>query len=182
MPPTPIPDPEPYRDFFALYGLQPRFQIDLQQLEQAWRALQHTYHPDRCAAGPASTAADVLGRSALINEGYRVLRQDATRARHVLELQGLDVEKTPPLPVTFLLRQMTWHESVERAAKQGNVSQLNALREEVLLTMGSLSATLATLLDQQQDYLQAAARLQEFGFYQRLQETIDNALEVLEDS
>ncbi len=170
----------PSTNYFDLYGLQPRFQIDLQLLEQAWRTLQRKYHPDRCAASGWNDPAEVLGRSALINEGYRVLRQDVSRARHVLELQGVDMEKPAPLPVTFLQRQMTWHESVERAAKDGGASQLKTIQAELLHTIRALSSTLATLLDQEQDYPQAATRLQEFGFYLRLQETIDTALETLE--
>ena len=174
--------PAPSTNYFELYGLQPRFQIDLQHLEHSRRTLQSKYHPDRCVTDRSLDPAEVLGRSALLNEGYRILRQDASRARHVLELQGLDMEKPVQLPVPFLLRQMAWHESVEQAMQQGGLSQLQALLEEVLQTMHSLSSALATLLDQQQDYHQAALRLQEFGFYLRLQETIDHALEALEDS
>lgn len=172
----------PDTNYFALFGLQPRFQIDLQQLEHSWRTLQGQYHPDRCTANPSLKPSEVLERSALINEGYRILRQDSSRARHVLELRGVDLEQPLPLPKAFLLRQMAWHESVEQAVHQGERSELNTLREEVQHTLHSLSLALATLLDQQQDNLQAAYRVQEYGFYQRLEEDIENALETLEAS
>lgn len=172
----------PNTNYFELYGLVPRFEIDLVELEHSWRTLQSEFHPDRFSAENSPAQMEALKQSSLINEGYRVLRQDASRGRHLLALLGVNPDTSGQPPLEFLMGQMAWHESVEQAISSASLSQLEALLGELKQTMNSLTTTLVRLLDQQKNYSQAAVRLQEFGFYLRLQETIENALEVLDYS
>ena len=76
---------------FELFGLPPAFGLDGAALEKAYREIQSRVHPDRFAqAGDAERRAS-LQLTTRVNEAYRVLKDPVQRAKHLLELQGVDV-------------------------------------------------------------------------------------------
>src|SRR5438046_1781371 len=79
--PRPIPLPQQERremidfsqNYFALFGLLPRYRFDPEKLDAAYRALQRAVHPDRYAAGDDAERRLALQSSARVNEAYRAL-------------------------------------------------------------------------------------------------------------
>src|SRR5512140_1977887 len=105
-------------DHFGLFGLEPAFALDAEALERAYRDIQSQVHPDRFAhAGDAERRAS-LQWTTRVNEAYRTLRNPVQRAKHLLELQGVDVafETNTQMPTDFLLRQLDLREELERAS------------------------------------------------------------------
>ena len=85
--------------YFHLFGLIPSYEIDLEALDAAYERLSLEHHPDFFAnAGPEEKARSER-MSAELNEGYRVLRSEAERSTHLLELlraeQELDSNQLP---------------------------------------------------------------------------------------
>src|SRR3954468_999761 len=121
------------RSHFELFGLPPAFRLDPQALEQSYRDLQGLVHPDRFAqAGDAERRAS-LEWTTRVNEAYRTLRNPVQRAKHLLELHGVDVafETNTQMPTDFLLRQLDLREELDRAKSKKDASLLDELRSRL---------------------------------------------------
>ncbi|KGK84694.1 co-chaperone HscB [Stutzerimonas degradans] len=104
---------------YALFDLQPEFDLDLNDLSERYRNLARQVHPDRYADAGESEQRQALERSANLNEAYQTLKSPARRARYLLSLQGYDLplEATVQDP-TFLMQQMHWREELEALHEQ----------------------------------------------------------------
>lgn len=104
---------------YALFDLQPEFDLDLNDLSERYRNLARQVHPDRFADAGESEQRQALERSANLNEAYQTLKSPARRARYLLSLQGHDLplEATVQDP-TFLMQQMRWREELEALHEQ----------------------------------------------------------------
>ena len=99
---------------FALFELQPSFNLDLDQLATRYRELARGVHPDRFADASEREQRLALEQSASLNEAYQTLKSPPKRARYLLALNGGEL----PLEVTvhdpeFLLQQMELREELE---------------------------------------------------------------------
>ena len=93
---------------FELFGLPARFEVNGEALERSYREIQSRVHPDRFAhAGDAERRAS-LQWTTRVNEAYRTLKDPVQRAKHLLELHGVDVafETNTAMPPEFLMQQM----------------------------------------------------------------------------
>ncbi|TBU96903.1 co-chaperone HscB [Stutzerimonas kirkiae] len=99
---------------YAMFGLQPEFDIDLEYLASRYRELVRQVHPDRFADASEAEQRQALEQAANLNEAYQVLRSPSARARYLLALNGseLPLEATVQDP-EFLLQQMQWREELE---------------------------------------------------------------------
>jgi molecular chaperone HscB len=77
-------------DFFSFLGLPRKLRIEMNDLEQRYRALSRQFHPDYFYnATPAERRAS-LERSSYLNDAYRTLKAQATRVEYLLKLEGLE--------------------------------------------------------------------------------------------
>lgn len=170
------------QNHFELFGLEPGFALDRVALERAYREIQGRIHPDRFAhAGDAERRASMQWTTR-VNEAYRVLQNPLERARHLLELNGVDValETNTAMPVEFLQRQMALRESLEAAAEARNTAALDALRAELGAARERVVAKLAAAIDGEKDYRAAAGWVRELKFFERLDAEIESAYESIE--
>jgi len=90
-------------------------------------------HPDRFAhAGDAERRAS-LQWTTRVNEAFHVLKNPVARAKHLLELHGVDVafETNTAMPAEFLMQQMELREALEAAAEQKSSESLDRLRSDL---------------------------------------------------
>src|SRR5262245_12068621 len=89
--------------YFELFGLAPAYALDLQALESAYRDIQSRVHPDRFAHAGAAERRASMQMTTQVNEAYRALRDPVQRAKHLLELKGVDVafETDTAMPQDF---------------------------------------------------------------------------------
>jgi molecular chaperone HscB len=80
--------PHNYYDFFEIPH---RLSLDLKDLEQRFYALSRKWHPDRFARASAQERENAMDASALLNDGYRTLRDPIKRAGYLLKEQGFDI-------------------------------------------------------------------------------------------
>ncbi len=71
-------------DPFDTLGLPPRFDLALTEIEQRYRDLQKTLHPDKYAQASASERRASLSHAVTVNEAYRALKDDLKRAEALL--------------------------------------------------------------------------------------------------
>lgn len=167
------------QNYFELFGLSPRFTIDLGTLEQSFRRLQSELHPDRHASGTESERRMALQLSTTLNDGYRALRHPASRAQCLIGLAGKEDANAAVSPA-FLIGQMEWREAIEEARAAGISDALEALSRRLRHRMSMHEKDLAAALDERGDFEAAAQRVNEFRFYEKLRVEIDDALDQLD--
>jgi molecular chaperone HscB len=167
---------------FELFGLAPAFGLDKEVLEKAYRAIQSQVHPDRFAhAGDAERRAS-LQWTTRVNEAYRTLKSPVQRAKHILDLHGVDVgfETDTQMPTDFLLRQLELREELEVAVQKKDAAMLDALRRTISGEKLLLENEIGNALDSKKDYRGAAGPVRKLMFLDRLNEEIDSAYEEIE--
>ena len=161
---------------FELFGLPPAFALDSEALERSYREIQSRVHPDRFAhAGDAERRAS-LQWTTRVNEAFQVLKNPVTRAKHLLELQGVDVafETNTAMPQDFLMQQMELREALDEAK---DAARLDSLRSRLREERSSLEQAIAEAIDAKKDYRGAADLVRKLQFLQRLDDEIDAAYE-----
>jgi molecular chaperone HscB len=164
---------------FDLFGLPPAFSIEGEALERSYRDIQSKVHPDRFAhAGDAERRAS-LQWTTRVNEAYRTLKDPVQRAKHLLELHGVDVafETNTAMPPDFLVQQMELRESLEEA-KTPNA--LDEMRKTLRQEKAALEKQIGNAIDSKKDYAGAAGMVRKLQFLDRLDEEIDSAYEGIE--
>jgi len=170
------------QNHFELFGLSATFALDKEVLEKAYREIQSQVHPDRFAhAGDAERRAS-LQWTTRVNEAYRTLKSPVQRAKHILELQGVDVgfETNTQMPTDFLLRQLELREQLEAAVQKKDAVLLDALRGTLSGEKLLLENQLAESLDRKKDLAGAAGQVRKLMFLDRLDAEIDEAYEEIE--
>jgi len=164
---------------FDLFGLAPAFSIEGEALERSYREIQSKVHPDRFAhAGDAERRAS-LQWTTRVNEAFQVLKNPVKRAKHLLELHGVDVafETNTAMPSDFLMQQMELREALEEAK---NAAALDALRTNLVTEKRAMEKAIAEAIDGRKDYAGAAGLVRKLQFLDRLDEEIDAAYEEIE--
>jgi len=170
------------QNHFELFGLAPAFAVEAEALERSYREIQSKVHPDRFAhAGDAERRAS-LQWTTRVNEAYRTLKDPVQRARHLLELHGVDVafETNTAMPPEFLMQQMELRESLEDATAKKDSPRLELLRKDLGKSRLSLQQQIAEAIDAKKDFAAAAGLVRKLQFLDRLDEEIDAAYETLD--
>jgi molecular chaperone HscB len=167
---------------FELFGLAPAYALESEALERSYREIQSQVHPDRFAhAGDAERRAS-LQWTTRVNEAYRTLKDPVQRAKHLLELHGVDVafETNTAMPSDFLMQQMELREALETAVGKKDASSLDALRHDLRKARHALEKTIANAIDAKKNYAEAAGLVRKLQFLDKLDSEIDAAYEAIE--
>jgi molecular chaperone HscB len=78
-------------DYFSVFGLVPRLDLDLGMLEHEFHKLSRRLHPDRFARATAEEKEWSLADTALLNDAYRTLRDPIRRTEYLLKLHGAEI-------------------------------------------------------------------------------------------
>jgi molecular chaperone HscB len=170
------------QNHFELFGLAPAFALEAEALERSYRDIQSRVHPDRFAhAGDAERHAS-LQWTTRVNEAYRTLKDPMQRAKHLLELRGVDVafETNTAMPADFLVQQMELRESLEEAVETRDAASLDSLRKGLVEEKSKLEKQIGESIDAKNDYAGAAGLVRKLMFLDKLDTEIDLAYEALE--
>ena len=151
--------------------------MEKEVLEKAYRDIQSRVHPDRFAsAGDAERRAS-LQWTTRVNEAYRTLMDPVQRAKHILDLHGVDVafETDTAMPVEFLTRQLELRESLEEAITRKDAVLLDSMRKSLLAEKQSLVEQIGDRIDATGDYAGAVGLVRKLMFLHRLAEEVDAA-------
>lgn len=170
------------QDFFQLFELLPRFEIDRTALDQRYRDLQSQVHPDKFSHLSESEQRLSMQWSTRINEGYQTLRSPLARGRYLLSLQGVDTqeETNTAMPLDFLMQQMEWREVLQDAIEAKDMDALDVLSDNNRKETAMLQQQLGTQLDESHDHLAAAGSVRKLRFLEKLAEEISSAYDELD--
>ena len=165
------------QNHYELFGLQPRFSLELSELDAAYKGIQSRVHPDRFVHASDADRRASMQSATQVNEAYRTLKNPLARARYLLALHQVDVqsESNTAMPPEFLLEQMQWREAVEDAAGQSD--ELARLGLRLGREMQEHYAQLERNLDRERNFAEGSDSVRKLMFLERLREEISDALE-----
>jgi len=159
-------------DHFETLGVPRSFRLDAVELEKRYRELSRLLHPDRHAAGGATARRMALEKSIAVNDAYRVLRDPARRAAHLLEQRGIDLGESGAhgagrfLPQEFLLEVMELRETFDEARAARDFARVERLKQSVKKQRDETLDALAAAFDAD-DVEGAARQLSIIRYYDR---------------
>jgi molecular chaperone HscB len=111
-------------DYFEVFGLPRKLQIDLDGLQRSFYELSRRHHPDFHQGAGAEDQARALEASALVNRAYRALRDPVRRVEYLIALEeGREVrEETTAkakVPRDLLAEMLEVQEALEDAKSSG---------------------------------------------------------------
>ena len=153
-------------DHFSLFGLEPRFGLDDDDLTRAYRTVQSHVHPDRFAAAGAAEQRAALQWATLANEAYEVLSSPVRRAAYLCEKNGVPIAGDRAVSVSpdFLALQLEWRQALEQIERQHDSQRLTELRREVLALYQQELQGLESKLDIEHDFSAAAGAVRRVMF------------------
>jgi len=162
---------------FELFGLEPGYDLDRENLAGIHLDLQKAVHPDRFAAATPQEKLLAVQRAAQVNEAYRTLKDPVERARYLLQLHGIDTdeESNTAMAPAFLMEQMEWRERLDEVPASGEpMANLLSLAGKLEQTQRGMYRDLGELFQQgsDADYNSAAELVRKLRFLQRLQQQI----------
>lgn len=167
------------QNYFELFGLEPRYDLDVISLASRYRELQQAVHPDRFAAASEQDRRLSVQSAAHVNEAFQTLKRPLSRARYLLELRGIADAQAAQLDEAFLLEQMNLREQLEElSSQQEPLSALMQMRASLEGRINDLQQVFVESLDKDNnsEALQAFNKMQ---FFYRLQEELDGREEQL---
>jgi len=78
-------------NYYSVFSLELRLNLDLAALEQEFHRLSRKLHPDRFARASESEKEWSLADTALLNDAYRTLRDPLRRTEYLLKLHGAEI-------------------------------------------------------------------------------------------
>jgi molecular chaperone HscB len=79
-------------DYFGMFGLPPKLDLDLQALEKQFYRYSRKLHPDVHARASQQEQEWSLAQASLLNDAYRTLKNPLERTRYLLKLEGVQFE------------------------------------------------------------------------------------------
>jgi len=160
------------QNYFELFNLPEKFQLDLEMLQENYRAIQKEIHPDRFATSSENEKVQSMIKSTQANDAFQTLKSPIQRAKYILSLHK-SVEKIT-LPPDFLMQQMEWEEHFETIEK--NSSELTEFKSTINKKYKEYSLLISTQIDDDQNWSDAAISIDKLYFIEKLLQKINKAL------
>jgi len=171
------------RNYFELFELEAQFHIDRDILADRYQNLQSQFHPDRFIDANDHDKRLVMQATTFINEAHKTLKEEPSRARYLLELQGVpfNSEKDTTQDMDFLMSQMSLREQIDEVDSQEDPLEcLDELARKSKIEKSQLIENYQTHFNTQQ-WGEAKEIVLKLQFFARLQQQINQKQEALED-
>jgi molecular chaperone HscB len=87
-----VQPPQP-ADYFAMFGLPPKLNLDVPALEKQFYRYSRKLHPDLHARASQQEQEWSLAQASLLNDAYRTLKSPLDRTKYLLRLEGVQFEE-----------------------------------------------------------------------------------------
>ncbi|MBD3892315.1 Fe-S protein assembly co-chaperone HscB [Hydrogenophaga sp.] len=165
---------------FEIFALPARFAFERDALDQRWRDLQRSAHPDRFASADAATQRLAMQWSVRINEAYQRLKDPQKRAAYLCEQHGVPVqaEQNTAMPAAFLQQQMEWREALDEAR---SATELEHLAAAVAQARTELLGQMQRSADELADFDALAQQVRALMFVERFARAVEQRSEPVQD-
>jgi len=144
---------DPAVDYFQTLGETPRFALDAKAVERRFKEAARKVHPDKFAQADPRARKAALSQTVKLNEAWRTLRDEESRAAYLLGLGGVTVGteegsgRAAPVPPALLMEVLTLRESLAEARARGDHAAVAALGDQVRRRAEERRRELAQALD-----------------------------------
>lgn len=171
-------------NYFDLFKLPISFEVDLKGLSERYRSLQNSVHPDRFANASDMERRLSVQQSARINEAFQTLKNPLSRAKYLLEINGIDMnaDTDTQMDPQFLMQQMELRESLGEVKNSVNpIDELLKINNNIDQSISSIILELKRIFPAGQPGDLAVARdcVRRLQFMIRLQEEAQSLEEML---
>ncbi|UOF93510.1 MAG: Fe-S protein assembly co-chaperone HscB [Bordetella sp.] len=162
-------------DYFSLFRLPNQFIIDVELLKRSWISAASIAHPDRYVG--SSFAIEKISSvqfSSYINKAYQTLKDPLLRAKYICERSGInfEIERTHLVSKAFLSKQLEWHDWIDECGN--DFDKLCDLTSQLKKEITNIHDSLESLLDKKRNYKQAATKVCEWMFLEKLMKELDS--------
>ena len=120
-------------DYFEFYDLPLQFQIDESELKKRFFQKTRENHPDFYTNAPEEEKAQALEQTSFNNKAYKVLSNEDSRIKYILELLGVIVTgQKDELPNEFLFEMMELNENIEAATTENDEPKREEIKQQLL--------------------------------------------------
>lgn len=124
------------KNFFRFFGLDPKLSIDLPELQKRFYELSRQWHPDRFSRKSAQEQSQALEATAILNDGYRTLKDPVKRAEYLLTEEGFPIaeQRSKDVPPELLEEVFELNMMLEelKSGDEDAKPQLEAAKERFL--------------------------------------------------
>ncbi len=174
-------------NYFQLFGLAEKFNLDTNQLAKSYQQLQKSVHPDRYAHASSQEQMLAVQKSSMINDAYQTLKSPLKRAEYMLVLRGTSMpnEQSSFKDTAFLMRQMELREMLAEVKFSSDIDSAVFEANQVLETefeqlYKEMQMHLAENTEQANEL--ACENLRKLKFYQKLHAELDRLEDLLFES
>jgi|SRR5579884_689966 molecular chaperone HscB len=136
----------PAADFFELFGMEEQLSLDAGELQRRFYELSRKLHPDLYVRKSEQERQNAVDASALLNDGYRTLRDPVKRAEYVLKRHGFDIgeQRSKDVPPELLEEVFELNMALEeiRGGDESARDQLEAAGERFKTMLGDIDREL----------------------------------------
>lgn len=173
-------------NYFELFEIPQRFDVDIAELSNRYRELQKTVHPDKFANAGEQQKLLAISKTAQVNDGYQTLKDPIRRAEHMLLLRGVDIdnESTTMKDSGFLMQQLEWREALAELRDSDNIdADIAALEAEFTQYRQQLLDNLSKQLadTQASSAMLAADQVRKLKFMAKLQDELTRIQDAMYD-
>ncbi|OMO68650.1 hypothetical protein COLO4_29517 [Corchorus olitorius] len=156
-------------DYFQIFGLEKKYDIEVDGLEGKYKDWQKKLHPDLVHSKSEKEREYAAEQSARVIDAYRTLSKPLSRAIYILRLEGVDVDEEQTVSDPELLTEiMEIREAVEEATDSQALNQIQSQMKE---KMEESSNSFANAY-RSRKFDEAVTCIQRMTYYQRASEEI----------
>jgi len=140
-------------NFFELFELPVSYDVDLNQIQQHYMALQKQVHPDKFASGSDQEKRLSMQQTSWINEAQATLKDPVLRANYLLQLKGADNDQgsETTMDAAFLMQQLEMRERLENIKNETDpLSVLDSMAKEIRLSAKTMMAGFTSSYEENQ--------------------------------
>jgi molecular chaperone HscB len=164
-----IQPPDPKADYFAVFGVDRRYDVDFAGLEARFREQSRKLHPDRFAKADPRARRASLQRSVQLNEAWRTLKDPFKRAEYLLALSGVSLAKE--VPPALLMETLELREELAEARAAGDDARVQAMARAMRARVEAAMHAVASGLESG-DLARVAVELVALRYYRRFMDEV----------
>lgn len=146
--------------YYEALGLEPKLALDSEDLKKRFYAQSRLWHPDRFGRASASERQESLDMTALLNDGFRTLKEPVARAEYFLESNGIPPSKNPPPELLEEVFELNMALEEMRAGDDSARPQLESAEKNFTRMLSDVDRQLEELFEQY-DRAQSREKLSE---------------------
>ncbi|VVB13446.1 unnamed protein product [Arabis nemorensis] len=156
-------------DYFQIFGLEKKYEIDDGILEGKYKDWQKKLHPDLVHNKSKKERDYAAEQSAKVTEACRTLTKRLSRAMYIMKLNGINVNEEDTITDPALLMEIM--ELREAIAEANDSNELNQIRSQVQEKLKQWSDSFVKAFESQR-FDEAVKCIQRMTYYERACEEI----------